>query len=318
MPKKVRRKSISAPFEVAESEVAVQHQAFALVEHRRVRRVVVGAVGAADDDDADRRLLGQHGADLHRRGLGAQHRRWGVALCRQVERVVVGARGMVRWDVERAEIHPVGFDVGAFGDRAAHGAEDRGDLLHGAADRVDQASLAGTRRQRGIEAFGGQAGVEFGVFQGGAAGFDEPGQRVLELVQRGSALAALLGRGLAEVAQQCGQASIAAKGGHADGVPGTQVGGGGKSGLGFRLQGGEIVGHENGTADARRCTQIEPRRRRQRDRPVALTGAGAPKSSGLICVLCVLCGSNYVRHPQGGYSAACTFLTISANEAASS
>ena len=115
--------------------------------------------------------------------------------CRQVERVVVGARGVVRGDVERGEIHPVGFDVGAVGDRAAHGAEDRGDLLHGAADRVDQAGLARARRQGGIEALGRQAGVEFGVLQRGAAGLDQGGQRVLEPVQRGTALAALLGRG---------------------------------------------------------------------------------------------------------------------------
>ena len=80
---------------------------------------------------------------------------------------------------------------------AAHGAEDRRDLLHGAADRMDQAGLARARRQGGIETFGGQPGVEFGVLQCGAAGLDQGGERVLEPVQRGAALAALLGRGLA-------------------------------------------------------------------------------------------------------------------------
>ena len=82
--------------QMAERQVAIEDQALALVEHRRVRRVMVGAIGAADDDDADRRRLRQHGADLHRRGLRAQHRRRLVALRRQVERVVVGARRVVR------------------------------------------------------------------------------------------------------------------------------------------------------------------------------------------------------------------------------
>ena len=233
MPKKRAQEVDQRALQMAERQVAIEDQALALVEHRRVRRVVVGAVGAADDDDADRRRLRQHGADLHRRGLRAQHRRRRVARARQVERVVVGARGMVRRDVERAEIHPVGFDVGTIGDRAAHGAEDRGDLLHGAADRMDQAGLARARRQGGIEAFGGQAGVEFGVLQRGTAGLDQGGQRVLQPVQRGTALAALLGRGLAEVAQQRGQAAVAAERGDAHGVPGAQVGGGGERGLGF-------------------------------------------------------------------------------------
>ena len=97
--------------------------------------------------------------------------------------------------------------------------------------------------RRGIEPFGGQAGVEFGGFQRGAAGFDKGGERVLKPVQRGAAFPALLGRRLAEVAQQRGQAAVAAQRGDADGVPGAQVGGGGQCGLGFGLQGGEVVGH---------------------------------------------------------------------------
>ena len=69
-----------AAFQVAERQVAIDDQPLALMEHRRVRGVVVGAIGAADDDDPDRRLLRQHGADLHRRGVRAQHRRRLVAL----------------------------------------------------------------------------------------------------------------------------------------------------------------------------------------------------------------------------------------------
>ena len=85
----------------------------------------------------------------------------------------------------------------------------------------------------GSSRLGRQARIEFGVFQFGAAGLDQGGQRVLELVQRGTALAALLGRGLAEVAQQAGQPAVAAEHGDAHRVPGAQVGGGGERGFGF-------------------------------------------------------------------------------------
>src|SRR3546814_4781347 len=51
----------------------VDHQPLDLMEHRRVRGIVIGTEGAPRHDDADRRLLGQHVADLHRRGVGAQN-----------------------------------------------------------------------------------------------------------------------------------------------------------------------------------------------------------------------------------------------------
>jgi hypothetical protein len=63
-----------AALEVPERDRAVDHQPLDLVEHGRVRRVVVGAEGAAGHDHPDRRLLRQHGPDLHRRGVRPQHR----------------------------------------------------------------------------------------------------------------------------------------------------------------------------------------------------------------------------------------------------
>ena len=60
------------PLQVAHVDRLVDHQPLDLMEHRRVGLVGIAAVGAAGDDDADRRLLRLHGADLHRRGVGAQ------------------------------------------------------------------------------------------------------------------------------------------------------------------------------------------------------------------------------------------------------
>ena len=51
-------------------------------------------------------------------------------------------------------------------------------------DYLDQAGLTRTRRQGGVEAFGGQAGVEVSGFQCNTTGFDQAGKRVLEQVQR--------------------------------------------------------------------------------------------------------------------------------------
>ncbi len=51
---------------------AVDHQPLDLMEHRRVRGVVIAAEGAAGHDDPERRLARAHGADLHRRGVRAQ------------------------------------------------------------------------------------------------------------------------------------------------------------------------------------------------------------------------------------------------------
>lgn len=62
-----------AAFEVAESDVFIDHQPFALVEHRRMGGVMIRAIGAARRDNANRRLLGEHGANLHAGGLSAQY-----------------------------------------------------------------------------------------------------------------------------------------------------------------------------------------------------------------------------------------------------
>ena len=134
-----------------------------------------------------------------------------------------------------------------------------------------------------------------------AAGLDQGGQRVLEPVQRGAALAALLGRGLAEVAQQGGEAAVAAERGDADRVPGAQVGGGGERGLGFALQVGEIVGH-GGSLHYRSSVMAGLDPAIARPCAVRTTWMAGLKPG----------------HGRGSQSAACTFLTISANDAASS
>ena len=102
---------------------------FELVKHRRVRRVAIDAIGAPRRDDADRRLLFQHGAHLHRRGVGAQDVLRAVGLLAEIEGVVHLPRRMIGRDVELGEIVVVEFDVGAFGDGKAEIGEDRRDFV---------------------------------------------------------------------------------------------------------------------------------------------------------------------------------------------
>ena len=127
-----------------------------------------------------------HGADLHRRGVGAQHH---AALPsgarRQVEGVVHLPRRMLRRDVERGEIVEIVLDVRALRRREAHLAEDRDDLVDGLADRMDAALGSGPRRQGDVEPLGGEpARRARGLGQRRLARLDRRGDRVLDGVER--------------------------------------------------------------------------------------------------------------------------------------
>ena len=156
--------------EVAHMGLLVDHQPLDLMEHRRVRRVVVGAVGASRHDDADGRLLDQHRADLDRRGVGPEQQPFAVPALLEIERVVVLPGGMLGRDIERGEIVEVVLDIGPFGDREPHLAEDRHDFLDGLADGVDtalRAPAAAAARCRSPLRQGGRPAFRPGERRGG-------------------------------------------------------------------------------------------------------------------------------------------------------
>src|ERR1700722_17012678 len=63
---------VERSLEIGEGNVRVNTKSFDLMKDRGVGGVCgVVAVDLAGDDDADRRSLGDHGADLHRAGVGA-------------------------------------------------------------------------------------------------------------------------------------------------------------------------------------------------------------------------------------------------------
>src|SRR5271168_573009 len=124
--------------EIAKRDVGIDSQTFDLMEREGVRGIgIVAAIDLARHDDAHRRLLFFHGADLHRRGVGAKEKRSGRTLGQiDVEGVHVVADGMKFRNVEGFEIVVGRFDFGAFDDGEADGDEDVFDFLEDLADQV--------------------------------------------------------------------------------------------------------------------------------------------------------------------------------------
>src|SRR5688572_16781987 len=83
-------------FQVGKRDGIVDHEPFDLMEHRRVRRVVVVAIDRAGHDDLQRRPAALHGADLHRRGVRSQQ-----PAVRYKEGILHVARRMVFGKIER-------------------------------------------------------------------------------------------------------------------------------------------------------------------------------------------------------------------------
>ena len=67
-------------FQIGEADVLVNPEPFDLVEHRRVRRVGVDAIGAPGSDHLDRRLVDARVAHLHRARMRAQHKRQALGI----------------------------------------------------------------------------------------------------------------------------------------------------------------------------------------------------------------------------------------------
>ena len=127
-----------------------------------MRHVGIAAIDAARHDHAQRRLVAQHRAHLHRRGVRAQQ-----AAVGEVERVVHRPRRMVRGDVERLEVVPVVLDFGTVLDREAGVAEQRLDAPARAGHRVQAAGLLAAARQRHVDAARGQLALELGALEFG-------------------------------------------------------------------------------------------------------------------------------------------------------
>ena len=182
-----------------------------------MRRIAVHAVGAAGSDHAD---LG-HGlagidqaavaldvlhrmADLHRTGVRAQQVGGVFAAAFNIEGVVHGARRMVFGRVQRGEVEPVGFDLGAARHFKAHGTEDGLDALQRERDRMQTASTARAAGQGHVQRLGLQLRLQLGLGQGIAARRQRGLDRLLGQVDGGAAGFLFFDRQLGHALHQLG------------------------------------------------------------------------------------------------------------------
>ena len=100
-------------------------------------------------DDVDRRLLLEHRADLHRRGLRAQHQT-GVDRVEE-EGVLHLPRRVVGAEVEGIEVEPLALELGPVGDLPTHADEGVDEALGRELDRVAGAGLASQGRHGDID-----------------------------------------------------------------------------------------------------------------------------------------------------------------------
>ncbi len=142
--------------------------------------VVIGPIDATRTNDADRRAVFLHRADLHRRGVRAQHVRRAIIAFGTVgiERVHFSPRRGVTRNIQRIKVIPIGFDLRAFGHRKPHVCKDRRDLFGHLRDRVNAALAARSARQGHVQPFGFQPLFQSGIGQRSLFG----GQRRVDLV----------------------------------------------------------------------------------------------------------------------------------------
>ena len=193
-------------FMFAKRDALAHHQAFDLVKHRRVRDVVIVAIHAARRDQRERRLAGEHRADLHRRGMRAQQPAVG-----KIERVVHRARRMIGGDVERFEVVEVVFDLGPGGDFEAGLPEQLLDAQPHLGDRVQSAARFAAARQRDVDAFLRELRGDARLLELRALRLDRSLEFFAYAIEPRARFLALLGRKLAEILELLGQPAALAQ-----------------------------------------------------------------------------------------------------------
>ena len=198
-------------------------EAVDLMEHWRVGRVPVIAIDTARRDNADGRLIVCHRADLHRARVRAQDFRSAAFRGFHKECVVGFARRGAFWEVQRGEIVPVIFNVGAFGDGEAHIAENGGDFLEDLHDGMQGADLLWARRQGHVQLFSRELGLKRGGLERGFAGFNGVCDPVFQRIELWTHVLALFRAHLAECFHKAGDTAFFAEFGDTNGVESVQV-----------------------------------------------------------------------------------------------
>ncbi|MPM96087.1 hypothetical protein SDC9_143244 [bioreactor metagenome] len=188
-----------------------------------VRRVA--AEDAARRDDAHRRLVGQHGADLHRAGLRTQD-----PAVREIKRILRVARRMILRRVQRVEIVEHSLDLRPFGHEEPHPPEQRHAFVGQDGDRVFAPAIPAPSRQGKVER---AAGAVASAGEPLRRRVDQRLDFVAPFVEGASGLLALFGSNAAHLLRQRRKQPVAAEIVDPDLFDGGAVGG--RGGLGLRL-----------------------------------------------------------------------------------
>src|SRR3990172_6109088 len=241
--------------QIREGDPLVHAQPLDLVEHGRVRLVVVGPVDAPGADDTDRRLPGAlHGADLYRRGVRAQHDGAGLYLPGErglldVEGVLHVSGRVIARDVDRLEVVPVELDLRPARHLVPEPAHDGGDLVGGARDGVPMpARQQAPAWQRDVEGGALELRLELGCRQASPGALEERLDLVADPVRGLAHLGALLGRELPPTAQHRGDLALLAEEADPESFQRALVGGGADllpRCLPERRELPEEIGHQN-------------------------------------------------------------------------
>ena len=149
--------------------------------------------------------------------MGAQNLPLALVVGLEEERVVHLARRMAGREVELGEIVVVALDVRPFGDGEAHLGEDRGDLVHHLADRMDAPGLDAGQgdRQRDVERLALELRLERRALEHRAPRRERFRDLILQRIDRRALRFALVRRKLAERGEQRGDRSLLAERGDA-------------------------------------------------------------------------------------------------------
>ncbi|GHB98219.1 hypothetical protein GCM10010080_08200 [Thermomonas carbonis] len=157
------------------------------------------------------------------------------AAIAEVERVVHGARRVVRREVQRLEVVEIVLDFRAVGEFVAKPAEDLGDPLQRAADRMHATAGGIAAGQSDVDGFAGQARVQRGIVQRDLACKKRFADRIAGAVDRLARSLALLAGQRAQGLQLGSDAAALAEQAHAQRF--QCIGRGGRGNLGQRLRG---------------------------------------------------------------------------------
>src|SRR5947207_517936 len=112
---------------------------------------------------------------------------------------------MVLRDVQLLEVELVGLDLGALVDHEAELPEDTRDLLLGLAQRMERAAPDRATRERWIQALGREPDLQLDIAEASAATLDGSLELLSNRVRQGTDARPVLGRQLADAAEQGAQ-----------------------------------------------------------------------------------------------------------------